>query len=326
MIISQTPLRISFAGGGTDFLDYYSNFGGGRVLSTAIDKYIYVIIKRRFDRMIRIGYSTTEMVNDIDDIQHDLVREGLKKVGIFEGVEISTMADIPSTGSGLGSSSAVTVGLLNAMYAYRGILKTAEELAKEACEIEIDILKKPIGKQDQYISSYGNLRDIIFKENGDVEINAVEIDEGIKDQLNRNLLLFYTGKKRKSSSILSEQKKNISSFCDILSAMKSMVKEMKSCLMKGNLDDFGKLLHKGWMYKKNLASKISNSYIDEIYEEALRKGALGGKVAGAGGGGFLLLYCPYDRQLAVREALSNLPELKFNFERDGTKIIFNIQR
>lgn len=326
MIISQTPLRISFAGGGTDFRDYYTNFSGGRVLSTAIDKYIYVIIKRRFDRMIRIGYSTTEMVSNVEEIKHDLVREGLKKTGITEGIEISTMADIPSTGSGLGSSSAVTVGLLNAMYAYRGILKTAEELAREACEVEIDILEKPIGKQDQYISSYGSLRDIIFRENDDVDIDAVEIDESIREGLNRNLLLFYTGKKRKSSSILSEQKKNISNFCDILSSMKSMVEEMKKKLVDGNLDDFGRLLHKGWMYKKSLASKVSNSYLDDIYEEALKKGVLGGKVAGAGGGGFLLLYCPYDRQSVVRETFSSLQELKFNFEKDGTKIIFNIQR
>ncbi len=326
MIISQTPLRISFAGGGTDFRDYYMNFGGGRVLSTAIDKYVYVIIKRRFDRMIRIGYSTTEMVESVDEIKHDLVREGLKRTGIKDSVEISTMADIPSTGSGLGSSSAVTVGLLNAMYTYRGILKTAEELASEACEVEIMTLGKPIGKQDQYISSYGNLRDIIFEENGDVNINSVKINEKIRERLSRNLMLFYTGKKRKSSNILSEQKDNISTFCDTLSSMKSMVDDMKKCLVEGNLDDFGRLLHEGWMYKKKLASRITNSYLDEIYNEALKLGAIGGKVAGAGGGGFLLLYCPYEKQLALRESFSSLQELKFNFERDGTRIIFNIQR
>ncbi|MBI5373804.1 MAG: GHMP kinase [Candidatus Schekmanbacteria bacterium] len=324
MIISQTPLRISFAGGGTDFKDYYENFGGGIVLSSAIDKYIYVIIKKRFDKMIRIGYSTTEMVSHVDEIRHDLVREGLKKVGIDGGVEISTMADIPSTGSGLGSSSAVMVGLLNAMYAYKGILKTAEELAREACEIEIDILKKPIGKQDQYIAAYGNLRQITFKENGSVIVESVEIDENVKERFNSNLLLFYTGKKREASNILSEQKKNINTFCDTLSKMKNMVSEMKESLLEEKIDDFGHLLQKGWNFKKNLASKITNSFIDDIYKKALDAGALGGKIAGAGGGGFLLLYCPYDKQPKVRKALPMLQELKFNFERGGTKIIFNI--
>jgi len=324
MIISQTPLRISFAGGGTDFKDYYENFGGGIVLSSAIDKYIYVIIKKRFDKMIRIGYSTTEMVSNVDEIRHDLVREGLKKVGIDGGVEISTMADIPSTGSGLGSSSAVMVGLLNAMYAYKGMLKTAEELACEACEIEIDILKKPIGKQDQYIAAYGSLRQITFKENGSVIVESVEIDENVKERFNSNLLLFYTGKKREASNILSEQKKNINTFCDTLSKMKNMVSEMKESLLEEKIDDFGHLLQKGWNFKKNLASKITNSFIDDIYKKALDAGALGGKIAGAGGGGFLLLYCPYDKQPKVRKALPMLQELKFNFERDGTKIIFNI--
>lgn len=324
MIISQTPLRISFAGGGTDFKDYYENFGGGIVLSSAIDKYIYVIIKKRFDKMIRIGYSTTEMVSHVDEIRHDLVREGLKKVGIDGGVEISTMADIPSTGSGLGSSSAVMVGLLNAMYAYKGTLKTAEELAREACEIEIDILKKPIGKQDQYIAAYGSLRQITFMENGNVIVESVEIDENVKERFNSNLLLFYTGKKREASNILSEQKKNINTFRDTLSSMKNMVSEMKESLLEEKIDDFGHLLQKGWNYKKNLASKITNSFIDDIYKKALDAGALGGKIAGAGGGGFLLLYCPYDKQPKVRKALPMLQELKFNFERDGTKIIFNI--
>lgn len=326
MIISQTPLRISFAGGGTDFKDYYKNFNGGAVISTAIDKYVYVIIKKRFDKNIRIGYSITELVDKVDSIKHDLVREGLKRAKITGGVEISTMADIPATGSGLGSSSSVTVGLLNAMYAYQGILKTSEELAKEACEIEIDILKKPIGKQDQYIAAYGSLREIHFKEDGKVEVDEIRIPEGVKEKLNRNLLLFYTGKKRDSGTVLLEQKKNINSFFDTLNEMKAMVPKLKKTLQNGNLDEFGRLLHYGWEYKKSLASKITNSFIDKFYKKAIEAGALGGKVAGAGGGGFLLLYCPYEKQDKLRDAMKSLRELKFGFERDGSKIIFNINK
>ena len=326
MIVSQTPLRISFVGGGTDFSDYYRNFNGGAVISTAIDKYIYVIIKKRFDNKIRIGYSVTELVDRVEQIKHDLVREGLKKTKITGGIEISTMADIPSTGSGLGSSSSVTVGLLNAMYAYQGILKTQEELAKEACEIEIDILKKPIGKQDQYIAAYGNLREIQFKKNGKVILEEIKIKEDLKDNLNRNLLLFYTEQKRDSSSVLLEQKKNINTFFDTLNVMKAMVSNLREALETGDLEEFGRILHKGWEYKKSLASKITNSFIDKLYKKAIDAGALGGKIAGAGGGGFILLYCPYEKQNNLREAFKGFPELKFGFERDGSKIIFNINK
>ena len=326
MIISQTPLRISFAGGGTDFKDYYKNFDGGVVISTAIDKYVYVIIKKRFDKNIRIGYSITELVDEVDSIKHDLVREGLKRAKISGGVEISTMADIPSTGSGLGSSSSVTVGLLNAMYAFQGIQKTSEELAKEACEIEIDILKKPIGKQDQYIAAYGSLREIHFKKDGKVKVDEIKIPEGVKEKLNRNLLLFYTGEKRDSSTVLLEQKNNINTFFNTLNEMKAMVPEFKKALQKGEIDEFGRLLHSTWEYKKSLASKITNSHIDKLYEKAIDAGALGGKIAGAGGGGFLLLYCPYKKQDKVKSSLTGLKELKFGFERDGSKIIFNINK
>jgi len=326
MIISQTPLRISFAGGGTDFKDYYKNFNGGAVISTAIDKYVYVIIKKRFDKNIRIGYSITELVDEVDSIKHDLVREGLKRAKISGGVEISTMADIPSTGSGLGSSSSVTVGLLNAMYAFQGIQKTSEELAKEACEIEIDILKKPIGKQDQYIAAYGSLREIHFKKDGKVKVDEIKIPEEVKEKLNRNLLLFYTGEKRDSSTVLLEQKNNINTFFNTLNEMKAMVPEFKKALQKGEIDEFGRLLHSTWEYKKSLASKITNSHIDKLYEKAIDAGALGGKIAGAGGGGFILLYCPYEKQDKVKSALNGLQELRFGFERDGSKIIFNINK
>ncbi|MDH7482316.1 MAG: GHMP kinase [Armatimonadota bacterium] len=325
MIITQTPLRISFAGGGTDFADFY-RLDGGCVISSAVDKYIYVIIKERFDEKIRIGYSRTEMVDSIDEIEHELVRECLRKTGITHGVEISTMADIPSEGSGLGSSSSVTVGLLNAMYAYKGEIVPAEVLAREACEIEIDILGKPIGKQDQYIAAFGNLRFISFLPSEEVKVESINLDPEKKRRLSESLMLFFTGMTRSSSEILSEQKANIADRVDILRKMKQQAEEIRESLLNGHIDRLGEIMHQGWLYKKQLAGKISNSEIDNMYERALDAGALGGKIAGAGGGGFLLLYCPPERQNKVREALSNLRELNFNLERDGTKVIFNVRR
>jgi len=325
MIITQTPLRISFAGGGTDFADFYE-IDGGCVISSAIDKYIYVIIKERFDDKIRVGYSKTEMVDLIDEIEHELVRECLRKTGITHGVEISTMADIPSEGSGLGSSSSVTVGLLNAMYAYRGEPQPADLLAEQACEIEIDILGKPIGKQDQYITAFGNLRLIQFKPSGEVTVDAVEMDPEKKRRLGDSLMLFYTGTTRKASDILSEQKRNISDRAAVLREMKQQAYEIHENLVNGRADRMGKIMHQGWLYKKQLAAKISSTGIERMYESALEAGAIGGKIAGAGGGGFMLLYCSPARQPAVRTALAGLKELPFNLERDGTKVIFNVRR
>jgi D-glycero-alpha-D-manno-heptose-7-phosphate kinase len=325
MIITQTPLRISFAGGGTDFEGYYG-IDGGCVISSAIDKYIYVVIKERFDDKIRVGYSKTEMVDCVDEIEHDLVRESLRMTGITKGVEISTMADIPSEGSGLGSSSSVTVGLLNAMYAHKGELKTAEVLADQACRIEIDILGRPIGKQDQYIAAFGNLRFIQFKPSGDVQVDTVDIDPEKKQRLGESLMLFYTGVSRSSSTILTEQKQNISDRIPTLNKMRLQAHDIHESLLKGRVDRMGEVMHQGWLYKKQLAGKISSSEIDRMYDAAMQAGALGGKIAGAGGGGFLLLYCPPEHQRKVREALDGLRELSFNLERDGTKVIFNVRR
>jgi D-glycero-alpha-D-manno-heptose-7-phosphate kinase len=325
MIISQTPLRISFAGGGSDFSEFYRTHGGA-VLCTAIDKYIYVVLKDRFDDHIRVGYSTTEMVDRVDQLRHELVRESMRLVGIDRGIEISTMADVPSSGSGLGSSSSVTVGLLNALYAYLGELRPAPVLAQEAAAIEIDKLGKPIGKQDQYAVAYGNLRKIIFHPDDSVSVRTVEVPLATKRSLDERLLLFYTGFGRESADILTEQKANGKTNADTLARMVAIVDEMESCLIAGDLDEFGRCLHRGWELKKGLASKISNNVIDRLYERALAAGALGGKIAGAGGGGFLLIYCNRDRQDAVRKELSNLRELSFHFERDGSKIIFNIKR
>lgn len=325
MIVTQTPLRISFAGGGTDFPSFLEKEEGS-VVSSAIDKYIYVIIKERFDRKIRIGYSRTEMVDRLEQIEHELVRECLRRTGIEAGVEVSTMADIPSEGSGLGSSSTVTVGLLNAMYTFQGEQRTAEELAREACSIEIDILGKPIGKQDQYIAAYGGLRWLRFRTDGKVDVEALRMDDNRRRRLSECLMLFYTGVTRRADDVLREQRDNIDDRRGVLRAMRQQALAVRETLVDGALEGLGSILDEGWELKRRMASRISNACIDEIYDRARVAGALGGKVAGAGGGGFLLLYCPPDRQQAVRTALQHLKELPFGLERDGTKVIFNVRR
>ncbi len=325
MIVAQTPLRVSFFGGGTDFREYFLKEGGW-VLSSAIDKYIYVIVKERFGDQIRIGYTQTELVDRVDEIEHALVRECLRKTGITKGLEISTMGDIPSDGSGLGSSSTVTVGLLNALYTYLGTPKDHETLAREACEIEIDILGNPIGVQDQYIAAYGGLKFISFNEDGSIQVDSIGLNDDQVRKLNRNLMAFFTNVTRKSESVLAEQVQNIDSRLDILREMKELAVSARLCLQENELDEFGRLLHQGWTLKKQMASRVSNSTIDAMYETACRAGAIGGKISGAGGGGFLLLYCPRQKQDEVRSALQGLTELPFHLERDGSKIIFNYRR
>jgi len=324
MIIVQTPLRISFFGGGTDFEDFYRNHGGA-ILSTAINKYVFVIIKERFDDAIYVNYSKKEIVHSLDKLEHELIREAMRIAGVTKGVEITTLADIPAHGTGLGSSSSVTVGLLQAFYAYQGEFKTAESLAQEACRIEIDILGKPIGRQDQYIAAYGNMRFITFND-GAVELEKIHLSSEDRRKLNENLLLFYTGLARNSDVVLSEQKANINDHLETLSEMKGLAFKAKGAILVGAFDELGKLLDQSWKLKKQLASKISNSEIDKMYETARKAGAIGGKITGSGGGGFLLLYCPKERQDKVREALKGLRELPFRFEQDGSKVIFNYRR
>jgi D-glycero-alpha-D-manno-heptose-7-phosphate kinase len=325
MIITQTPIRVSLFGGGTDFADYYLR-EEGCVLSTAIDKFIFVTIKERFDDLICVGYTRTELVESVDQLQHDLVREALRKTGITRRVEISTMADVPSEGSGLGASSAVTVGLLNAMYAFLGEVASAEQLARQACHIEIEALDRPIGVQDQYIAAYGGLRFMTFTREGNIVVESMKIDESMRRRLDQNLLLFYTGMTRQASDILSEQKDNIAERLEVLREMKQLAVTGRACLEAGEADMLGELLHRGWMLKKQMASRISNGAIDEMYRTARQTGALGGKITGAGGGGFLLLYCPWQHQEDVRAALHGLRELPFRTERFGSRVIFNYRR
>jgi D-glycero-alpha-D-manno-heptose-7-phosphate kinase len=325
MIVTQTPLRISFLGGGTDFHGFYKR-EEGCVLSSAIDKYIFVIIKERFDDRIRVGYTRTEMVDHLDDVQHELVREALRKTGITKKVEISTMGDIPSAGTGLGSSSTVTVGALNAMYLHLGVVRDAAALARDACEIEIETLGKPIGKQDQYIVAYGGLRFIRFKPDGTVTVEKVRVPDEARRRLSEHLMLFYTGITRSASTVLEEQVDNIDDHFQVLRRMKQLAVQARECLEQQAFDEFGELLHQGWEYKKQLASGISNGRIDAMYQAARSAGAIGGKISGAGGGGFLLLYCPVERQDDVRKALAPLRELSYALERDGSKAIFNYRR
>jgi D-glycero-alpha-D-manno-heptose-7-phosphate kinase len=338
MIITKTPLRISFLGGGTDFRDYF-RAEEGWVLSSAIDKFIYVIIKERFDGKIRVGYTKTELVDHVDEIQHELVRECLRKTGITQGVEIATMADIPSEGSGLGSSSTVTVGLLNAMYHYLNQPVSHEQLAREACEIEIDILGKPIGIQDQYIAAYGGQRFLHFGrgtkgagedaansdnvQSDNVQVKSLNLCTTQVRKLNESLLLFYTNVARKAESVLGEQVQNISQRLSVLDEMKGLALQARTALDEHEFDAFGQLLDQSWQLKKQLASRISNRMIDDIYDTAKSAGAIGGKITGAGGGGFLLLYCQPQQRDAVRTALASLQELPFHLEQGGTRVIFN---
>jgi D-glycero-alpha-D-manno-heptose-7-phosphate kinase len=325
VIIVQTPLRVSLFGGGTDFRSYFLE-EGGCVLSYAIDKCIFVTIKKRFDDKLRVGYTQTEMVDSVDEVQHGLIREALRKTGITHGVEITTMGDIPSAGSGLGSSSTVTVGALHAMYAYLGENVSAERLSREACEIEIDTLGKPIGVQDQYIAAFGGLRFMEFKTTGDVVCRRLAMDDTKVRRLTECLMLFYTGVTRQSDSILAEQESNIQNRRSVLRTLKALAYQARGELANGNLDAIGCLLHEAWEAKKQLASRVTNGRIDEMYDRARKAGALGGKISGAGGGGFLLVYAPAERRESVRRALHDLRELPYSLEADGSKTIFNYKR
>jgi D-glycero-alpha-D-manno-heptose-7-phosphate kinase len=323
MIISRTPFRISFAGGGTDLPAFYRR-DGGAVTSAAIDKYMFLTVNRAFDHRIRVAYAQTEIVEHAEQVRHPLVREALKLMGIDYGVEITSVADIPAQ-SGLGSSSSFTVGLLNALHAFKGEHASAEQLAREACRIEVELLREPIGKQDQYIAAYGGLQHIQFNTDESVFVNPVVTAPGARQALAGQLLMFYTGRTRKASDILTQQKQTTSAGDKqaALETMRAQAVAIRDVLQRGgDLRDFGRLLHEGWLLKRSLVSAISNPDIDRHYEQALAAGALGGKLLGAGGGGFLIFFVERDRQPAVREALRELSELKFNLESEGCKIVY----
>jgi D-glycero-alpha-D-manno-heptose-7-phosphate kinase len=322
MVISRTPLRMSLVGGGTDLPDFFERHGGGAVVSTAIDKYVHVIVSPRFEGDFRIGYSRTEIRERVDEIQHDLVREALRRTGLARGLDVLTLADVPGGGTGMGSSSAVTVGLLNAFHAYRGAHRSAEQLAAEACELEIDVLGKPIGLQDQYACAVGRFNLIEFLPGGVVKVEPIVAEPETFAALHRSLLLFYLGGARSADELLARQGNGVRNGDNThaLIGMRELAYRTRDLLADGDVDGVGRLLHDNWMLKRTVADGVTNDYIDQAYERALAGGALGGKLLGAGGGGFLLVHAPEHAQRNVRTALKDLREVPFRFSASGTQI------
>lgn len=321
MIITRTPFRVSFAGGGSDLPDFYEKYGGC-VLSTSINRYCYISIHPYFnERDTMLKYSESELVTDLSQIKHRIFNYVLNEAQLH-GVEITSTADVPG-GTGLGSSSTFTVGLLNAVSCYRGKYLSKGKIATRACQVEIEKLGNPIGKQDQYAAAFGGLNFIRFHQDGEVSVSPIVMRPETYRQLQQNLVMFYTGDVRSANTILAEQKKNISAEDKVrnLQKMCALAEEMKLALENNDLSSFGRLLNDGWELKRTLASGISNPTIDEAYETAMRNGALGGKLLGAGGGGFLLFYCEPDKQDQLRVALRLRP-FPFSFEKDGTSVIY----
>jgi len=315
---------MSFAGGGSDIATFYHRHGGA-VLSTAIDKYVYVTVSEKFDHTLRISYSQTEEVESAALVQHPLVREALHLLHVNGGVEITSVADIPSRGTGLGSSSSFTIALLHALHAYQGHYVSAEELARQSCMIEIERCKEPIGKQDQYAAAYGGLNFIQFNQDDSVSIEPVICPRATLRQLESELIVFYTGITRSASELLAHQSRVIGGGGDKESVMKSMVKlafDLRGEFQRNNISTFGDILHESWLLKKSIADSISSPQIDFWYAQARNAGARGGKLLGAGSGGFMVFHAPVESHEAIRVALSDLREVKFGFEPQGSRIIF----
>ncbi|MCX7922553.1 MAG: GHMP kinase [Clostridia bacterium] len=320
MIITRTPFRISFAGGGTDLASYYKT-GYGAVVNTTIDKYMYITINKRFDDSIRVSYSKTEIVDSVDDLEHDIVKAALKMVGISKGIEITSVSDIPA-GTGLGSSSSLTVGLLNALYMYIGQQRSAHELAEKACQLEIDILKHPIGKQDQFAAAYGGTNYFKFNADGSVTYKPIKLNSRDIETINSKLSMWYTGISRSADNILTQQNNDTLKKLDTLDFMRDQADSLAEDLNKnGFSESFAKLLHEGWLKKKSITELISNSKIDDLYQTALASGAKGGKILGAGGGGFLLLYCDTEKRDNVRDALG-LTSMPFKITCHGSRVVY----
>jgi D-glycero-alpha-D-manno-heptose-7-phosphate kinase len=324
MIISRTPLRMSFVGGGSDLPDFYRQHGGA-VLSTAIDKYVYVNLNKKFDDGIRVAYSVTEEVGHVDDIRHALVREAMKHLGISGGLEITTIADIPSRGTGLGSSSSLTVGLLHILNAYLGRHVSSEQLGRDSCHIEINVCGEPIGKQDQYAAAFGGFNLIEFRPDDSVIVSPVIcLPETVK-ALERNILVMYTGITREASPLLRQQSKDIDASTKKRDNMLRMVRlayDLRDELHRNNVAAVGDILHENWMLKKSMTTGISNTVIDGWYDAARAAGATGGKILGAGAGGFLMLYAPQESHPAICAALPGLRHVPMGFEPLGSRIIF----
>ncbi len=322
MIISRTPFRISFAGGGSDMPAFYHRETGA-VLSTSIDKYMYIAIHPFFDKeKIQLKYSKTELIDSIDAIKHPIFREVLKMYNL-KGVDLNSIADIPS-GTGLGSSSSFTVGLLNAVRAYQGKVTSGEKLGRLACEVEIEKVGSPIGKQDQYAAACGGLNFITFYGDEEVDVEKIIMKQEVKKQLDENLIMVWVGGEHSANAILKKQQSGFSEDKKF-QTQKRMVQlayQLKDSLQSNNIDDFGKILHEGWLMKKSLTNGISNPVVDELYDKGMKAGASGGKLLGAGGAGFILFYCPKEKQDEFIKEMGNVEIMPFHFDNYGSKIIY----
>jgi D-glycero-alpha-D-manno-heptose-7-phosphate kinase len=325
MIVSRTPFRVSFVGGGSDLAAYYQRRPGA-VVSMAIARYMYVAVNRRFDRTIRVSYTRTEIVDHVDQVQHDLIREAMKRTDVTSGVEIVTIGDVPA-GTGLASSSSLTVGVLHALYALRGQSVTAERLAREACEIEIERLGRPIGKQDQYIAAYGGLQHLRFNADETVAVDPIICSAETRQRLVSGLMLFYSGIQRESIDVLADARRRIAGSArtqDSMDRLVTLVPAFTEALAADRLDQVGPLLHRGWLLKKQMSRLVSNEHLERFYAASRRAGATGGKVSGAGGGGCLLLMVPSEHQDRVRRTLGRhgLQQIPIAYEHQGSRLVY----
>jgi D-glycero-alpha-D-manno-heptose-7-phosphate kinase len=330
MIVSRAPVRFSLGGGGTD-LPSYSREHGGYVVAAAVDKFVFVCVARRFHDTIRLAYSESEIVDSVDQIKHRIFRSALQATGLARGLELHSLADVPAN-TGLGSSSSFTVALLNGLHAFKREFVPAEQLAREACHLEIDILKEPIGKQDQYIAAYGGISAMNFHRDGSVDVERLPIREEVLDELESNLVIYYSGIERAASTVLREQARAIAENKDAAVQRMHRIKELgyetKVVLLSGQIDKYGEMLHEHWMNKRKLASNMADSTIDEHYEAARKAGAIGGKLMGAGGGGFFMFYVRAAERRRVHDALAarGLRPMRFRFDFDGARIMANFHR
>ena len=323
MIITRTPFRISFAGGGSDLPSFYTR-EPGCVISASINWHMYVSVHRFFDsQQYHLKYSQVELADCLEEVRHPIVREAARLAGVAGGIELTSTADVPA-GTGLGSSSSFTVGVLHALYAFRGVFASKERLAREACVIEMDRLGEACGKQDQYAAAFGGLSFIRFQTDGQVAVEPIVLDRVALAHLEQNLMLFYVGGTRASGTILREQSRNMDEQArfDSVRQMTVLAEQLRALLWAGQCDEFGAILHRAWELKRAVASGISNERIDSLYSRGLKAGALGGKLLGAGGNGFLLFYCPLERQAAVRRELSELKPFPVRFDSGGSRIIY----
>jgi len=330
MIVSSAPVRFSLGGGGTD-LPSYSREHGGFLVAAAVDKYVNVCVARRFQNNIRLAYTESEIVDSVDAIRHRIFKAALKMTGIERGVELHSLADVPAN-TGLGSSSSFTVALLNGLHAFKRDFVPAEQLAREACELEIEILKEPIGKQDQYIAAFGGVSALTFNKDGSVEVERLPLRDEVIDDLESNLVIYYSGVERSASAVLKEQAKTIVDNKDAAVQRMHRIKELgyetKRILLSGEIDLYGEMLHEHWTNKRKLAANMSDSAIDEHYEAARKAGAIGGKLMGAGGGGFFMFYARASERRKVNETLvaRGLRRMRFHFDFDGARIMANFHR